>query len=67
MRHQFEGYVHFSTVRAILFEGHYWHTPRWLPRSQIELKTSLDTDEVIVNASGWICEKNEIREFTEHE
>jgi len=59
----FEGYIEGQTDRAILFRGHYWSGPDWFPKSQIEILPELDTHEVRILASAWICDKKKIEEF----
>lgn len=61
-RHTFEGHITFSTGAAILFHGHYWEGPVWLPRSQITLIE--DHDSHVVMASDWICRVKGLEEFT---
>jgi hypothetical protein len=61
----FEGVIHFTSARAILFQSHYWEGPIWLPLSQIEMYPDYDSAfEVVVKVSSWICGKNELEEFT---
>lgn len=67
MAHTFEGYVLVSTARAIMFQSHYWEHAHWFPRSQIEVRTQQDEDEVIITASDWICNMKRVREFTYHD
>lgn len=63
MKHTFEGFVVMHTQRAILFQSHYWESPEWMPRSQIEYNRCWDTGEVTVVASSWICGQKDLREF----
>lgn len=63
MSHQFEGYVHFSTARAILFQSHYWEHAHWFPRSQIEIVPTTDDEETVIIASAWISRMKNVREF----
>lgn len=65
--HHFTGYLHGHTARALLFQSHYWHAPRWLPRSQCLLEADVDCSEVSVRVSDWLCDKNGIHEFREIE
>lgn len=65
MNNSFLGYIVMTTNRAILFWGHFWHAPIWLPKSNATVRTNLDNDEVEVRATDWICGKNNMEEFRE--
>lgn len=67
MAHQFEGYIHVSTMRAILFQGHYWEHAHWFPRSQITEVPQNDPDEKVIIATDWISNMKKVREFTYHD
>lgn len=67
MAHRFEGFVHVSTMRAILFQSHYWEHAHWFPRSQIEEVPTQDDMEVVIDASDWICRMKGVQEFTYHD
>lgn len=59
----FEGFVIAETDRALLFQSHYWLNADWLPRSQITILREIDTHEIRVLASNWICLQKNIEEF----
>lgn len=60
----FEGYVHFSTPKAILFQSHYWEAPMWLPLSQIFAESEVDSMETVVKVKDWLVGKKGLLEFT---
>lgn len=59
----FIGYIESETARAVLLWEHYWASPDWFPKSQIDILRTDDTPEVRIVASNWICEQKKIREF----
>lgn len=61
----FEGHILFSSYKAVLFQGNYWHGSMWLPRSQIEIIP--DGESCVVKVKPWLCKKNGINEFTEYD
>lgn len=61
---QFEGYIQGETHKAFLFWCHYWQSPGWMPKSQIDTIKYEDTHEVLIIASPWICDKKGLNEFT---
>lgn len=63
----FEGYIVFETTKAIMFEGHYWHQPAFLPKSQIFVYRGLGTEEVVLEVKDWLVCKNDWDEFKEWE
>lgn len=66
MANTFIGYAVANTPKAILFQDHFWHTPSWMPKSQIEVFREDDTEELIVKATPWICKQKRLDEFTEY-
>lgn len=61
----FEGVIHFMSARAVLFQCHYWEGPIWIPLSQSEIIQDFDSPlEVVLKVSPWLCNKNELEEFT---
>jgi len=62
---QFEGFLVFATEKAILFHGHYWEDPMWLPKSQVKMTAEDNdtTEEATVVLSDWIARENKLREF----
>lgn len=60
----FEGRIVFGTQKAILFQGHYWHAPEWLPRSASTIKPDGE-DTVVIGIAAWLCRKNGFNEFEE--
>lgn len=65
MANQFIGYIHFETARAFLFQDHFWHSPDWMPKSQVTIRRTDETAEVSVEASNWISEQKGLKEFEE--
>ena len=64
----FIGYIEADTDRAILFQDHYWASHDWFPKSQVEIIRYVDTHEVQIVASAWICGKKEgLAEFAHRE
>jgi hypothetical protein len=61
---QFEGYVTANTPKAILFHGHYWEEPVWLPLSQVTMVLDEDGWDVVLSVVDWLSKKNELIEFT---
>lgn len=61
----FEGYIIADTVRAVLFQSHYWHAAEWMPKSQIAIRREDDTPEVVIVATPWIAGQKGLEEFTE--
>lgn len=61
IKHEFLGFVHAESVRAVLFECWYWSEPLWMPKSQIAI--SRGEYEVQILASNWICKQNKIEEL----
>jgi len=52
------------TAKAMLFWGHFWHAPMWIPLSQItEIE---DDDSHVVHMSNWFSKKTDVAEFTEY-
>ena len=62
MRTQYEGYILGSSNKAVLFHGHYWEAPAWIPFSQCEIIE--DEDSYIVTISHWLASRKKIPEFT---
>ena len=62
---RFVGLVEVETPRALLFQDHFWHEPKWFPKSQVKQTLQVDSLEVIIDASSWICGKNDLSEFKE--
>jgi len=61
----FEGRVLVHTGAAVLFEGVYWDSCLWLPRSQIEIES--DGDEyVVLKLRDWLARKKDLLEFTHY-
>lgn len=58
----FEGFVVVTSNSAILFHGHYWDEPKWLPKSQVTIISAYDMDTVLL-VSGWLCGKTGLEEF----
>lgn len=64
-RDSFLGVILIKTHKAILFQSHYWHVPSWLPLSQCDVITSLDTEEVEVRVKSWLPRKSGYSETSE--
>lgn len=63
---QFIGFIVAYSGKAILFQDHFWWSPRWLPRSQLLfVDPATDTDENVIQVKDWLCNKNGLDEFTE--
>lgn len=60
----FEGVIEQRTSKAVLFWGHFWHAPLWLPTSQISVRP--DGYGVVVTVRSWLAHKNRLVEFTEY-
>ena len=63
---EFGGYIEAESHRAILFWGHYWDNPQWLPKSQIEQRNPWDCTETLVKVKDWLCKSNDLDEFRRH-
>ncbi len=61
----FEGIIHNSSGKAILFQSHYWEAPLWLPRSQLWLNQDSE-DEWVIRVKDWLCEKKDLMEFVQY-
>ena len=63
---EFIGYLYGYSVKAILFQDHFWYAPVWLPRSQMKNLTPIkEGEEICIAVKEWLCDKNDIPEFTE--
>lgn len=63
-RHTFEGTILTRSAKALLFWGHFWHAPMWIPMSQSTVEE--DDDSHVITISGWLSKKNDLVEFTEY-
>ena len=63
--HTFHGYVEAESSKAIYFQSHYWYSPMWLPKSQIEIALPWNCTEIQVRVKNWLCKKNDLHEFEE--
>lgn len=59
----FIGYLVNETDKALFFQDHFWAKADWLPKSQSEVIRYIETHEVKIVASAWICDKKKIQEF----
>ena len=60
----FIGYIHIESIKAVYFQDHFREEPEWLPKSQIIIHRSEDTDEVYVEISQWLCGQSGWEEHT---
>jgi hypothetical protein len=65
MTERFIGYVEVETAKALLFQDHFWHEPDWMPKSQVEVMRDIESNEVVLEASNWICKQKGASEFEE--
>lgn len=65
MAETFTGYVEAETQKAFLFQDHFWHSPDWMPKSQVDVVRYDDTHEITLVAQPWICGQKGIRECVE--
>lgn len=59
---EFSGFVLFHTPKAINFWGHTWTEANFLPKSQIEIISYPDTDDVTVIIPDWLGRKDKLTE-----
>lgn len=60
----FVGYKLAETPKSFYFQDHFWEEPQWMPASQCDVVLDLDTDEIRVIASSWICNQKDLKEET---
>lgn len=64
MMSTFEGRITNWSGAAILFQGQFWESGVWLPRSQVVVDE--DEDGVVVRVKDWLAKKNGLLEFTHY-
>ncbi len=67
MNSEFVGYIHAESPLSVLFHGHFWHSPIWLPKSQIQvlMYNPWESTEVRVRVKDWLCRRKSLGEFEE--
>jgi hypothetical protein len=61
----FEGVVLQRTARGVLFQGHYWEAPLWLPTSQTLHEPDGDM-ACVMGVKSWLASKKGLSEFTQY-
>jgi hypothetical protein len=61
----FEGQITKHSGAAVCFQGQFWETGVWLPRSQIVVEDD-EEEGVVVKVKDWLARKNGLLEFTHY-